>query len=185
MKWSTGTLCAVVACAVVAGCASPPGRPLSQQAAPGVEAPGSVSPGTTPGTTPGPVEGTTPEATQESAAAVPTVEASPEWTPPPATEAPQATAPYVPPEKPRAPGSPINYNATYFGLPVETAEGFIKDELRRDCQDDPRGELCGITIVTVPSSGDLCFVRATPSPVERGGSITVEGRPCADGTPST
>ena len=164
MRWSTGGSVTILACAVVVGCGEVPGAPGPADRVPSLE---SASPDQAPTETRGGAEQESPEPGTR-----------------PTTPAPQIPRPRVPPttaKRPGVPGSPIKYNATYFGLPVDTAKGLIEDELKRACGDDP-AYLCGIRIETVPRSADHCFVGARPQPVPRGGTITIEGKPCAGGT---
>ncbi|PSL57745.1 hypothetical protein B0I31_102724 [Saccharothrix carnea] len=169
MRWLTGGSFAIVACAVVVGCGEVPGDPGPAGRVRSAE---SASPG---------------HSTAETTAETPsgTAQESPEPETGPTTPAPRIPSPRVPPttaKRPGVPGSPIDYNATYVGQPLDLAKGFLEAELKRVCANDP-GEMCGITIKTVsPRPGDNCFVGAGPDPVPRGGTITIEGGPCADGT---
>jgi hypothetical protein len=150
MKWLTGGSFAILACAVVAGCAEDPGRPVSGQAttvrsaAPGDVGTAPAEPGTV--APPAPGEPTTRDA--------------------PGTDKD---------DLPGVPGSPITYDPTNLqGLHPERVRRVIEERVAAELPPQCRATLCGIKFAySTTQDGEKCFRSASPTTVYPGGTITL------------
>lgn len=89
-----------------------------------------------------------------------------------------------PGEPPGVPGGPINYdpNRNYIGKPKGDVKADLEQQLRVEAKCGP--SLCGVKVVFDGREG--CVEEITPSPVRRGGTITISTTKCdTDNTSSS
>ncbi|XVS60735.1 hypothetical protein ACQPYE_20710 [Actinosynnema sp. CA-299493] len=148
MRWLTGGLSTIVACAVVIGCGDVPEERTSPRA---------DSTGSAESVAPGHASG---EAVGE-----------------PAQEPGTRPAPPVPPrqtDQPGVPGSPITYDVTNLqGLHPERVKRVIGERLAAELPPHCRADLCGIEFVFSVQDDGKCFRSASPGTVYPGDTITL------------
>ncbi|MFI9007549.1 hypothetical protein ACIGNX_10000 [Actinosynnema sp. NPDC053489] len=149
MRWpTTGGCFTILACAVLAGCATTPQGPPTT-----------------------PAGGSLPA---ESGAARDTATAEPGATTSPAPGGVPATAERTTRDLPGVPGSPVTYDVTNFeGHFPDEVEAKITEQLRPKLPPRCRDTLCGITFDVESQDGGNCVTHAAPPTVHPGEKITI------------